>query len=270
MQLNEFPFITISQADLNNIDILNDKLSHGVRTGFFYLEIPVELRSLVEQSLLQAPSYYENPQIQNLAEGFSGVHDRKSHQVKSVYLEKKFWYLLTPDDKELSLKMYDIGLDLLKKTLNICYIPESEWDVATGGALEKKSLVHFTINQYRPEKICEGIPEHQDFGQITVLFVNKDGLEARVNGVWQQLPVKENHFIINYGKTLETFVNNPEKLTATWHRVPQLQFARTSMGVFIDNSATAPIYQKEKDGTLTKVAETTQEYIEQSFSKYYN
>lgn len=227
------------------------------------------MRASVEKSLLQALSYYENPQIQNLAEGFSGIHDRKSHQVKSVYLEKKFWHLLTPDDKELSLKMYEIGLDLLKKTLNICCIPENEWDIATGGALAHKSLVHFTINQYRPEKICEGIPEHQDFGQITVLFVNKDGLEARINGQWQSLPVKPNYFIINFGKTLETFVNNPDKLIAAWHRVPQLQYPRTSMGVFIDNSALAPIYQKEQDGALTKVAETTQEYIEQSFAKYY-
>lgn len=263
-------FVKVSQADLSNPEILNNKIAKACKTGFFYLEIPQEDKLLIDHAIKEANSFYQNEKYTNLhLEGFSGYHDRKEHQVESFYLEQKFWSEhLTPDLCKLATKMKVLGIDLLKKTLKACDIPEIDYEKGSGGATEDKAQMHFVLNHYRSDRPNVGIKGHRDFGQITVLYINKPGLQAKVNDKWLDVLPLHNHFVINFGQALETFVNNPNKLIAAWHRVPQVASDRISFGIFADNNNESLIYKREKNGELRSTDETYKTYLTNSFKQH--
>lgn len=255
-------FITISQAHLlGGGPALTEKLAQGAQTGFFYVEMPEKCkRNLAAAVELNHTYFTKNKYTELKLDGLSGYRIRPNTQADRLILEDKHWSSqLSPEIKELAEEMQKLGLDVLGKTLGACQIPNAEWDMATGGAITGRGVTHFTFNHYDPKKQLQGLPEHRDWGLVTVLYADEKtpGLQAKINGDYVDLPSKKDHFIINFGRSLETFVNNPTQLNAGWHRVKQVSTHRISFGVFIDNNFNTPLYQR--DGSSYNVVEKTYE-----------
>lgn len=265
-------FVKISQDDLQKRSILTEKLTRACKMGFFYLEIPQACRPLLADAVAFANSFYNQKDVRDFKdEKFSGFHDRSSFQVESVYFEKHYWSEKLPDPLfQLAKQIEAVALDMLKKSLEICRIPEEFWKKVSGGATESEGQVHFTFNHYSPKKgKVPGIDVHRDFGLITVLYINQKGLQARIDGEWKEVNPIENHFVINFGRTLETLVNESEQLTAAWHRVPSLQEERISFGIFMDHHNDSKIYSRQGDGSLVVHAEHYETYLRKNFNNVY-
>lgn len=270
VKVNEF--IKISQKELESGHNLNEKLAQAARMGFFYLEMPQDCKLLVGKAVDFANSFYTKSSVKELKlEGFSGYHDRESSQVESLYLERKYWNDQLPAELlELAPKMHELAVEVLKKTLSVCEISKNEdQEKMTGGVSENKGDIYFTFNHYRADKPFEGLASHRDFGQITVLFINKLGLQTEINEKWVDVPPLENHFVVNYGRALEYSVNNVNQLTAALHRVQQVTKDRISFGIFADNTKDSMMHQKTSSNNLFNRETLFSAYIEKCFAEHY-
>lgn len=268
---NQDEYVKISQVHLTTPNLLNEKLSQACKMGFFYLEIPDDCKILIDAAVKFSHSFYQKEEYTSLhLEGVSGYEDQKAFQVESFRLEKSYWPEKMPAKlKELSMKMEAIALDILKKTLTVCNIHPDQWGKASGGVTENQGQIHLTFNHYRPEKTeREGMIAHRDIGQITVLYINQKGLQARIENQWKEvLPVKD-HFVINFGLALETAVNNPKQLIAAWHRVTKMEEDRISFAAFTDNNRESNIYIQENGTALKDTGESYKEYFEKKFNLF--
>jgi len=260
-------FIRISQEEFHGT-ALNEKLKQAAQIGFFYLEIPVNCKPLIKEAIYFANSFYKDPAIKNLKlEGLSGYLSREKSQLESLLLKNNYWTeYLSPAISQLASNMNTLAIELLKKTLSLCEISDEEQGEASGYVTEGKGDVYFTLNHYRSEKITQGIHSHRDFGQITVLFIDQLGLQAEVDRNWVDVVPLEDHFVINFGRALETAVNNPNQLNAAWHRVQQVSKDRISFGVFADNNIASMIYQKTNEG-LKSTGEVFADYLQKCFAE---
>ena len=101
-----------------------------------------------------------------------------------------------------------------------------------------------------------GIRSHTDWGYLTILWTDNDGLQIKNNdGVWIDVPVLPNHFIINIGDMLEILSSG--KLKSTIHRVI-VKKEKYSMAYF---------YEPSLD-TIIKPCTPTNKYNEISFKDY--
>lgn len=264
-------FVKISTNDWDDQKILKEKLGHACHMGFFYHEIPEDCQPLIDYAIGLGNDFYNQEQYKSLQlDGVSGYWDHKKLQAESLYLEKKHWAEKMPTELEqLSEKMRQLGIRILQQTLQHCGIKEEDWDRASGGAAIGKGQTHFTFNHYRKDKPLVGLGEHRDFGQITVLFINSKGLEARIEGTWRDVLPLENHFIINYGQALEALINDQDQLTAALHRVLQVTEDRISFGTFADNDNESTIFTTEK-GELKDTGDSYRTYLKKLFESHYN
>ncbi len=267
------PFVRISQADLASGAELNEKLAKATQAGFFYLEIPDDCKKNIGKAVEFANSYFTMKEYTELKldEKSGYTNKRKASQVERLILEDKYWPAhLSPEIAELGTKMYALGVDVLKKSLKVCQIPEKDWDMATGGVTEGKGTGIMAFNHYDPKKQNEGLPEHRDFGQMTILFIDEvGGLQAKINGEYTDVPQLKDHFVINFGRAIETLVNNKQQLTAGWHRVNKVAKDRISFGVFIDHNSAYPMYQRVGDSSYQKVENSYADYLKKRFAETY-
>ncbi|MBX2883631.1 MAG: hypothetical protein KTR32_27010 [Granulosicoccus sp.] len=95
-----------------------------------------------------------------------------------------------------------------------------------------------------------GVAPHTDFGCITLLLQETEGLEVLVNNHWIAAPPIEGTLVINIGDLLERWSNN--RLPSTRHRVRnETGEARYSIAMFHDPSARAVINPQDLDPTIT-------------------
>ena len=263
--------VRISSEEFISGRNLDEKLAKSAQMGFFYLEMPSDCKKLIDEAVDFAHSFYKNPHVKERKfEGFSGYHDREKFQIESLFLECKYWKEQLPEKLlELAPKMHALGIEILKKTLHICGIKKDEQDQISGDVTGNQGDIYFVFNHYRAEKSCEGLPSHRDFGQITVLFINQLGLQAKINGNWMDVPPLEGYFIINFGRALENSINDSKKLTAAWHRVQQVVKDRISLGIVADNSMDSTIYQKNSSGELINSGESFATYVKKSFAEHF-
>ncbi len=266
--VSENTLVKISQQELNLGKNLDEKLKKATQLGFFYLEMPEECKKLQHFAVEFGNKFFTFPHIQNLQlEMPNGFRVQNHTQNQRLILENKYWdQYFSPEVALLAKKMHEIGTKVLNETLRVCDVLESDRDLATGGAANEKGQTFFTFNHYTPSREVEGLYPHRDFGQITVLFINQKGLQAKINDQYVDVNPLEDHFIINFGRALETYINNPEELTAAWHRVQQVSKDRISFGIFMDNHFALPIYKRE--GSSNSIVEPTfGEYLKKLFAE---
>lgn len=269
---NDSPFVTINQSDLNNVEVLNEKLRQGCQKGFYFIEATEECKQLLSKAVEFGNNFFNDSAYNTLnLDQVSGFRQRDNYQIESLILEEKYWVKHLPENvKDLANKMTKVGLDLLGKTLQHLEIPREEWEQATGGAVAEESRAgnFLSFHHYRPEKKeCEGLFAHRDFGLLTILYVTKPGLEVYVDGALHPvLPLKD-YFLINYGEALEMYVGNASKITAAWHRVLKIIESRVSFGIFINHSESAPVY-KRVNGEIIQEEKTHLDYVIKKFSSY--
>lgn len=181
------------------------------------MEIPDSLKDSIQKTLEFAHSFYKNETLKQLKlNPHEGYKDWKNAQAESLYLPEECWKEALPAEemKILAIKMKKIAKDILEKTLILCKVQPENWSDVTGGFTADDGLVHFSFNHYRIEKAFPGLFPHRDFGLITVLFINKVGLQGKLGEKWVDVPPLKDHFIINFGRSFETLINDPTKLIA--------------------------------------------------------
>jgi isopenicillin N synthase-like dioxygenase len=245
----------------------------SLRQGVFYLKIPESCVPFVEAGRKFAYSFTDNDKCKEYSDGhFGGYHDRKHNQIESFYIEQREWQRqLSTDLQELANQMHLLARKVLSELLSAAKIPEELWSEATGGVTLEQGQVHFSYNHYRPEKAVSGIDEHRDFGHISILYVEKPGLEAFLDKKWTAIDPKEGHFVALIGREFEILINDSNKFSACLHRVGQLSEERVSFAITYDNGRDTPVmrYNKEEK-KLEIVFADDKSYLESCFKELYS
>src|SRR5262249_28091607 len=156
-------------------------------------------RPLVSKTVDFAHAFYQDEKIRALKlPDMCGFHQRP-WQAESLFLEDRDWKQYLPaESSQLAEMMHHLSIQILKTALSNCEIDEKEWSQGTGGLTENKGWVHFCFNHYRPEVTGEGMEQHRDMGNVTVLYIEQEGLEMQKENQWIDVPAKPNHFVVNF------------------------------------------------------------------------
>lgn len=277
------PLVRISQEDLYSGNY-SQKLSTGAKHGLFYLEMPDDCKEMLKnnETFTFAKSWYNDEQLKRQDFGSQdGYSDFRMHgfQNEAMMLSESDWDNILSERFAATMlvaqKMKIIAIDILKKTLSHLDIKQENWRMATGDLLnqegnQERGRVMFVSNYYSPiqENMKGGLGEHRDTGYITVLFINKAGLEGYVGDKeWVKVPPLKDHFVINFGRALQLFVNDKNKLIAVKHVVKKLDEERISFGVFLGPQDESPLYRLDSNN-LTKIYDSASEYRELTMGKY--
>ena len=131
---------------------------------------------------------------------------------------------------------------------------------------------YLIFNHYRPEKHLIGLAPHKDFGFITLLSVNKQGLIVKIKDIWGSILPKENHFVVHFNNALEILINDTNKLTAVLHAVEQIKDhnGRVSFGLSIEGAPDSSLYKLSENNSLQVIHANYQAYLEECFKTTYD
>ncbi len=272
---------TVEIVDKNNsiIPVLSSRslsdcklVSEATKGGIFYFEIPNECEKYIDEALEFCYHFPNNDEIKNYSDGkFGGYHQRNHDQIESFYVEKKDWNLvLSLSLQQLASEMEILTKEILISVLINSAIPKEMWSQGTGNLTDGKGQTHFSFNHYRPEKNTVGIKPHRDFGLVSILFVEKDGLEAYHQKEWKKVPPLDGYFVVILGKAFEILVNDVEKVSGAWHQVRQLLEERASFGITCDSDENLPVLRYHEDqGQFEQVHPCYNDYINDCFKETY-
>jgi hypothetical protein len=266
--------VSTSFQFLHRSDVLENSqgFASAMKQGFFYLEIPEEIKPLIQAGVHFGNHFYQDPEIQKIAfGGLNGLHVRDGVQAESFYLEEKYWSsILSAELSVLAEKMEQLCVEILCGVLKGTKIDSNDWTQATGGASSGQGMCHFSFNHYRPGASGKGLKEHRDFGHVTLLFINRKGLQASVENEWRDVDPMEGYLIVNFGASLEMLVNDSSRLTAAIHRVQRVSEDRISFGIFLDSTMESALYKANQEGGLERMNMSYAEYIEKQFKVAYD
>ena len=127
----------------------------------------------------------------------------------------------------ISHDKYNEIINLGSGTLSILHYPESKSNGNTLSLSNKNScntLSHSDKDSGNTLSLSDkdscntvGISPHTDWGLLTILYTDMDGLQVNINGKWVNIPCKKDHFIINIADMIEILTNG--KYKSTIHRV---------------------------------------------------
>lgn len=258
---------------------LSTKLKQAAGNGFFYLEIPKEVRELVKEAEQYAHEFYKDPALTEAEfEDVSGFH--KLGQAQAFFCLRRNWSVYPESVQKLAHSLSGLSTEVLRKLLTIVVpqLSHKRWNEATGGLLDDTGEYSFSFNYYDPtdqdhsQEETVGYPAHCDIGFITLLLINKKGLYAYINNMWQQVSPKPGYFVVNFGKAFELLVNNRSKLVASYHVVEHVTQEkhgsdRISFGLFSSNNFETPIMCATQDGLLATIYPNSKKFSETEVSK---
>lgn len=263
--------VAFSRAELRQKEEgFKEKLTQAQQDGFFYVEIPEGCREKIEATIKFGNQLRTNDALKSLDLGMRlGYQERHGTQAVAFCAMKNQWEDVYPGPvKDLAEIMNQVALDILKISLEHLSIPSDLWSPATGELTDDKGSNVFSVNSYQQGEQKIGLIPHKDMGWITVLFIDKVGLETSLDGKnWTSIPPKEGYFVINFGKAFELLINSSEKLRASVHRVRRLEEERLSFGIFINHSEGTHIHQINGAGKIEPV-KTYEEYLSDCFSEF--
>jgi hypothetical protein len=258
----------LSQCNLTN----SFQLGEAAKGGIFYLEMAQAYDKHLNDALQFSYRFPNDEKIKQYTDGkFGGYHQREHDQIESFYVERKDWSSILPANiQELACEMDQLANNLLKAILEQAGIPKELWSDGTGLLTAGGGQKHFSFNHYRFKKQTAGIKSHQDIGFLTILFVEKAGLEAVYKGEWVDVPPLANHFVVLLGKAFEILVDDCSKVSGAWHRVRQLTEERVSFAVTCDNDENQSVKRYlRKMAQLATVHESYHDYLEECFKAIY-
>lgn len=267
------PIEIISQAEVNGpAEALRERIKSAAKDGFFYLEMPPQCQEYLVAACDFANNFYNNAQLKTMQlPGWSGYRTEENSQREHFFLERLLWEKIYPEGvQKLAILCSELCHKLLSEIFIAYNIPENLWEQVSGGVTTREGQEHFSFNHYRSEVPKIGLKVHRDFGILTALYINSDGLKARIrNNEWVKIAPREGYLLINFGRALETIINCPEEFCAAWHGVDQLTNDRISFGLFVDPKNSASLY-KMQDGIPVMVKESYSAYVQECFADVYS
>lgn len=241
----EAVMIQISWQELKcDENLPKEKWGQAMKDGCFYLGIPELLKNNIPFTVQYAEELRKR----------DAYIKRDETQYASFATFDYEWKLVFPSKTlELANSMNEIAIEVLKKTLSHLSVPEDLWKDITG-MIDNKCLAAFAINHYKPSKNKIGLMPHKDLGWITVLFINKLGLEkCNEDGSWEDIPPKEGYFVVHFGQAFEILVGSVNKLKACIHRVRHVEEERISFGTHLHHSTETDVFRLLEDGQIFKI-----------------
>ncbi len=262
--------VSITQEELQRSDSeeVKRKFLHAAKQGFFYVELPKELTEHVEAAEEFAHECYSNEELRaKEVPGITGFHE--FGQVEALLCEQPYWRVMHPKKvQQLATSLIGLSEDIFRIVFSLVapQLPQKRWEEAIGSYFEDHTHYGFSFNHFRPEKETIGYPAHYDIGYVSLLFITKKGLYARINGNWRPMLPKPGYVVVNFGKAFELLVNDPAKLSAVWHVVEQISSEkhggdRISFGLFSNNTVDAPVMKVLEDGMLEELHPRYTEYV---------
>lgn len=263
--------IQLSWKEINeNNDDFKHKFDLALRDGFFYVQIPDNIKHLISKAQEFGKSIRTDETLKqhDLGERL-GYQARHGTQAVSFVSMKHQWKQVLPEAvKDLAIAMDTIALEILKASLRHLGVSEELWSKVTGKLTDGEGSNVFSFNNYKPGNEKIGLIPHKDMGWITVLFIDKTGLEKSLDGkIWKPIPPKEGYFVINFGRAFELLINKTDKLQASVHQVRRLDEERLSFGTFINHREGTNIHQISENGSL-KELETYEQYMNRCFEEF--
>ncbi len=128
---------------------------------------------------------------------------------------------------------------MLRAILSLTDIDPEFWSLATGGASDAQGSYHLTFNHYRPRFAGVGLASHKDDGFLTLLRTTEPGLEVNRNDRWEALEPSSDHFVVNFGLSMEVLTRGSSTpVRAIMHRVRHQTHDRCSFAHFTSSHCT--------------------------------
>lgn len=207
---------------LNNLSNLSEIInSHG----FFYMEYSSEDAKVINESFEQAKLFF-NQNIETKTKNIINLVDDEYlgyRPLKKIKLDNndiiKYseTYNYRPGNSQYEInkiyeKCYNImlnnAINILDQILKILNVTEK---------YEFYNTLHLIHYPESDNNELLGIPEHSDWGFLTLLITTEEGLQIKIKDEWINAPVIENHFIVNFADMLELLSDG--KFQSTKHRV---------------------------------------------------
>lgn len=266
---------------IDSIDELTSvQLNEIVKTGFCYVKLPDAERTQADLSILRsrALDFFRQSKSDKLLlavnDAFEGYADRQDGKVPQSAQQ----FFFRPDkpvgpfvnDKSLissvtGVFQNQIGLPLIRRVFELAGQP------AKFPGLTEKPFSSFSFVYYPeiPEKKCDrGITAHKDFDFITVLQVNKKGLQVWIDGLWVDVEPRNGYVVVNFANALELMLGGA--CTSALHRVLLPKEERISIGLFIGPDM-GPKLDKPMMNLITNevLFDSYAQYLDQQFKQQY-
>jgi hypothetical protein len=233
--------------------------ARALRDGCFLLELPADLD--LSPGLILAREFYRGPDDGDpRTRGYRGFRDRAD-----VYFDREHFQtehilldgpararLFPPALVSLCEAMNDLALRVLRHVLTQIGIAPVRWREVTGGAVDNAGTHWFACSHYRPDRPLPGCAAHKDTGFVTMLFIDRDGLECEADGDWLSIDPAPGYFVVNFGGALEILTRRTATpVRAILHRVRRTMPGaadRYSFAAFANPPAAGMLYECDATG----------------------
>ena len=258
--------VSIYQKELHgDTKELSEKLSKAAKAGYFYVEMPPEVANKLPVALSFAHSWYTNEDIKNYPfTNLSGYRDGNVCQAEHLICEREFWDAIYSEDiQTIAYTLVDEASYLLGKLFPVVMpqLPQEAWNEAAPGLFTKTGSYFLTFNHYRSKRNTIGLMPHKDSSHVTFLYIDREGLEAYIDGEWQAISPKKGFLVVMFGCALELLVNDASKLRSIAHRVTQItQEDRISFALFAENRHASPVNRVTSTGAIEQAYPSYDEF----------
>lgn len=190
--------------------------------GVFYLKAPEGLnldaaRRFCEGLVAAESPYRQIPKYGEL-EGFISLDN---NQQTKLALSRARWDQHYPTEvAEFGRQLDKIGITIIREVFRQSGIPENQWSNASGGYSSGGGSAFLNFVYYDTVSPDWGLRPHTDYGFVTILDTNAPGLQVKLNGKFEDVPVLPGHFVINFGEALHfTTLHSDRTVGAVEHRV---------------------------------------------------
>ena len=201
-------------------------LDRAWKLGLFYLKTPgnlnLEFARQFGSGLIETDSPYRRlPQYGEL-EGFIAL---ENNQQTKLALRRERWDQHYPEHIAVFGRQLDsIGIAIIRAVFRQSGIPEALWDRASGGYASGGGDAFLNFVHYDTRTPDWGLRPHTDYGFVTILDASAPGLQIEVDGQFEDVPVLQGHFIINFGEALNFITAHSDRaVSAVTHRVVSQQ-----------------------------------------------
>jgi isopenicillin N synthase-like dioxygenase len=200
----------------------SEDLDRAWDLGIFYLKLPSNMdldgARRFGRGLIAPDSPYRNIPKYGELEGFIAL---ENNQQTKLALSRQHWDEHYPSEiAEFGRQLDEIGITILREVLRLSGIPEALWDRASGGYSAGAGTAFLNFVHYDTRNPDQGLRPHTDYGLITILDITAPGLQIKVNGKFEEVPVLPGHLAIHFGEALNFITTHSDRTVgAIEHKV---------------------------------------------------
>ena len=215
------PRASLSESGQLTFDAAEDQ-NIAWELGVFYLKVPGSLdlagaRQFGREILDPQSRFRDIPQYGEL-EGFISL---ENNQQTKLALRRHRWDELYPAEiANFGRELDQVGIAIIQEVFRQSGIPEPLWGEASGGYATGGGTAFLNFVHYDTREPDFGLRPHTDYGFVTILDATAPGLQIELEGQFVDVPVLEDHLVINFGEALNFITQHSERaVSAIVHRV---------------------------------------------------